>query len=175
MGQNHNLASLTHDRNPTVCNIELRYGHLWSPDASISSPHSGSDKCNHAKFLLNQCSRITDKTQDMSWRDTVGNVCVLGNSFCLFSHSSAMRRTPSRHHPQLSNLSKKDEGLEGESLCGTSAWLNAHRSECNGLLLLHFARDLWVWLEMSGRVLKRSNIEGEKLLLVPVLGSTTLL
>ncbi len=170
MGQNHNLASLTRDRNPTVRNIELRDWHLWSPDASISSPHPGSDKCNHAKFLLNQCSRITDKTQPMSWRDTVGNVCVLCNSLSLFCPSSAMRRTPSRHHPQLSNLSKKDEGLEGESLCGTSAWLNAHISECNGLLLLHFARDLWVWLEMSGRVLKRSNIEGEKLLLVPVLG-----
>ncbi len=171
MGQNHNLASLTRVRILLCVTLNWETG-IYDPQINQSANHiQGVINA----IMLNQCSRITDKTQDMSWRDTVGNVCVLGNSFSFFVPAAPCTVPHSRHHPQLSNHSKKDEGLEGESLCGTSAWLNAHRSECNGLLLLHFARDLWVWLEMSGRVLKRSNIEGEKLLLVPVLGSTTLL
>lgn len=93
---------------------------------------------------------------------------------CLLFVPAGPCAVPNPDSTHSSAICKKDKGLEGESLCGTSAWLNAHRSECNGLLLLHFARDLWVWLEMSGRVLKRSNIEGEKLPLVPVLSSSTL-
>lgn len=115
-GSESQSGTISSDRNLTVRNVELRDWHLRSSDASISSPHLGSDKCNHAKFLLNQCSRITDKTQPVSWRDTVGNVCVLCNSLSQQHHS--LNHSDSTHSLAIS---KKDDALEGESLCGTSA------------------------------------------------------
>ncbi len=90
MGQNHNLASLTRVRILLCVTLNWETG-IYDPQINQSANHiQGVINA----IMLNQCSRITDKTQDMSWRDTVGNVCVLGNSFSFFCPGSAMHCTP---------------------------------------------------------------------------------